>query len=271
MMLTFPALNGIGLLTAETYDLHLMARAMIPMIALNGLLCTAYILIQRQLLSRLRGISPRVKMLAVLGVCLGLWGAAALWVAPYVQAYLLSASHILAFVCVYAIGCVPVTALLLWHPVHHQTPVRQRFWSVIHANAVRVGGMLTLVVLVMLVARGGAAAWAGRLSALPLIPFYSLLVLSPTASKARRGVSPLDQVGATVLLGPLVAIAFVWAFVHYLNALPLPRSTSTSMAAGVLGLLGLWGLCGGTIWGILRGARVMEHCMGQGKASKAPG
>jgi hypothetical protein len=122
--------------------------------------------------------------------------------------------------------------------------------------------MFILIVLVMLVARHGAVAWAGRLSALPLLPFYSLLVLPPTASGAYRGVSQLDQVGATVLLGPLVAMAFVWTFVHYLSALPGPGSAITSMAAGVLGLLGLWGLCGVAIWCILLGAGVLERCWG---------
>ena len=82
MMLTFPALNGIGLLTAEGHDLYLMARAMIPMMALNGLLCTMYSVVERQLLCCLPHISCRVKMPAVLGACLGLWGAGACWVAP---------------------------------------------------------------------------------------------------------------------------------------------------------------------------------------------
>ena len=42
MMLTFPALNGLGLLMAQSHGLHLMARAILPMIALNGLLCAVW-------------------------------------------------------------------------------------------------------------------------------------------------------------------------------------------------------------------------------------
>src|SRR5215813_6458709 len=67
MMLTFPALNGLGLLTAEGRDLHLMARAMLPMIALNGLLCATYIIAQRQLRSRLTSLSPCIHAWTVLG------------------------------------------------------------------------------------------------------------------------------------------------------------------------------------------------------------
>src|SRR2546425_2152657 len=90
MMLTFPALNGFGLLMAESYDLHVMARAMLPMIALNGLLCATYIIAQRQLLWRLPHLSPGVKVWMLLGACVVLWGGMALWVAPVVQAYLVS-------------------------------------------------------------------------------------------------------------------------------------------------------------------------------------
>src|SRR5262249_42776955 len=60
MMLTFPVLNGLGLLMAESHDLHLMAQAMFPMIALNGLLCATYIVTQRQLLLCFPHLSPRV-------------------------------------------------------------------------------------------------------------------------------------------------------------------------------------------------------------------
>src|SRR5439155_12127713 len=67
MMLTFPALNGLGLLTAESHDLHLLARAMLPISALNGLLCAMYIVAQRQLLWRLPQLSPGVKVWLLLG------------------------------------------------------------------------------------------------------------------------------------------------------------------------------------------------------------
>lgn len=259
MMLTFPALNGLGLLTAESHNLHLMARAMLPMIALNGLLCATYIVAQRQLRSRLPHLSPVVQGCTVLGACVALWGMVAVWVAPLLQAYLASSRQIMAFMSTYAVGSVVLTVRLLWSPADEHGRGRQRFWGVIRANAVRVSGMLSLLVLVMLVARHGAEAWAGRLSAVPLIPFYSLLMLSSTRVNTPYKGARLEQVGGTVLLGPLVAMPFVWVFVHYLSALPLPRSAASSMAAGVLGLLVLWGVCGLTIWGVLGGVRVLER------------
>src|SRR2546430_1187514 len=171
MMLTFPALNGLGLLTAQSHDIHLMARAMLPMIALNGLLCATYVVAQRQLRSRCASLPPSIHVWTVLGGCVILWGGVALWGAPWLQSSLVSSRQIITFIGAYAMTSVPLTALLLWSPVAEHGCGRQRFWGVIRTNAVRVGGLLGLLVLVMLLARSGAEAWAGRLSALPLIPF----------------------------------------------------------------------------------------------------
>src|SRR5262249_26271365 len=133
----------------------------------------------------------------------------------------------------------------------------------------RVGGLFALLVLVMLLARGGAEAWAGRLSALPLLPFYSLLILSSPRLHSHTENAHLDHVGSTVLLGPVVAMTFVWVFARYLSILPGPPRTASAVAAGVLGLLVLWGVCGLTIWGILRGARLVERCTQRGERGTA--
>jgi len=269
MMLTFPALNGLGLLMTESYDLHVMARAMLPMIALNGLLCATYITAQRQLLWRLPHLSPGVIVWTLLGACVVLWGGMALWVAPVVQAYLVSSRQFMAFIGAYAVGSVPLTVCLLRSPVHEHGRRRQRFWDVLRTNAGHVGGLFILLVFVMLVARSGAEAWAGRLSALPLLPFYSLFILSPTRLHAQPEVTRLEHVGGTVLLGPVVAMTFVWVFVQYLSALPLLQRAVSSMTAGVLGLLILWGVCGLMIWGLLRGVSRLEHRSREGERSAA--
>ena len=108
MMLTFPVLNGLGLLTAQSHDLHLMARAMLPMIALNGLLCATYVVTQRQLRSRRPALSPGMHVWTVLGACVVLWGGVAVWVAPLVQSYLVSSRQIMAFIGAYAVTSDPL-------------------------------------------------------------------------------------------------------------------------------------------------------------------
>lgn len=251
MMLTFPALNGIGLLTTETDDLFLMVQAMPPMIVLNGLLCTGYLLVQGW---RLRQGTPGATLgqpLGLLGLGLLIWGSMAFWIAPALQPYLSSSRQMLAFVGAYAGCCVALTALGLWCPSTVQQPARLSFGRVLQINAVRISGMLACIVLVMLVAHYGAAAWAGRLSTLPILPFYSLLMLSVAAPHPPQGRARLAQIGSTTLWGPLVAIAFVWAFTAYLQAIRTTEASVATTVLAVLGLLGLWGLSGLLIWGLL--------------------
>ena len=71
----------------------------------------------------------------------------------------------------------------------------------------------------------------------------------------RQGVQKLQQLGSTVLLGPLVAMAFVWTFVQYLGALRHHDQSPVYLGAGVVGLLGLWGGCGCLI---VAGVRLMR-------------
>src|SRR5262249_10130341 len=158
----------------------------------------------------------------------------------------------------------------LWRsPVPEPGRAREGFWNVLRANVGRVGGLFALLVLVMLLARGGAEAWAGRLSALPLLPFYSLLILSSPRLHSYAAMAHLEHVGSIVLLGPGVAMTFVWVFARYLSSLPWPPHTASAVAAGVLGLLVLWGVCGLMIWGILRGARLVDRRTWEGERRTA--
>jgi hypothetical protein len=155
----------------------------------------------------------------------------------------------------YGVGVWPLTTLLLWVSISEHMGKKRRLWEVIRTNPVKIAGMLLLIMLVMLVARRGTAAWAGRLGTLPVLPFYSLLMLPAAEPDRRQGVKKLQQLGSTVLLGPLVAMAFVWTFAQYLGALRHHGQSLVYLGAGVVGLLGLWGLCGCCI---VAGVRLMR-------------
>lgn len=256
LMLTFPAVNGLGLLTAEVADHTLIARAMLPMIALNGLLCAGYVVALRAAAPR----TPRTGAGLLLGAGLGLWGVTAWWIAPRLQTFLLATPQVCTWLAVYSVLGALLTVWGLWTPTLDTTASSQRsLRQVLRANTVRIGGMLALLVLVTLLARQGAETWAGRLSALPLIPFYSLWTLAPRPESRAQDVARLGQVGSTVLGGPLVAMAFAWVFAHYLNTLPWPHGSLGALLAGVLGLLALWGGCGGLIWGLVHGCQALER------------
>jgi hypothetical protein len=244
MLLTFPALNGIGLLIGESRDVYVMASAMLPMIATNGVLCAVYLLAYRYWVAPADAEPQQGKAVLAAGACLSVWGLVALLLAPSLQAWLQTPGRMGLFWVGYGVSVWPLTARLLWVSIPEHVGRKRRLWEVIHANPVKIAGMLLLIMLVMLVARRGADAWAGRLSTLPLLPFYSLLMLPAAEQDWRQGVQKLHQLGSTVLLGPLVAMAFVWTFVQYLGVLRHHDPSSVYLGAGVVGLLGLWGVCG---------------------------
>jgi hypothetical protein len=244
MLLTFPALNGIGLLMGESRDLYVMARAMLPMIATNGVLCAGYLLAYRRWVAP-SGVKPQQgKAVLVAGACLSVWGLVALLLAPSLQAWLRTPGRMALFWVGYGVSIWPLTVLLFWVSTPEHMGRKSRLWEVIRANPVKIAGMLLLIMLVMLVARRGADVWTGRLSALPVLPFYSLLMLPTAESDWRQGVEKLQQLGSTVLLGPLVAMAFVWTFAQYLGALRHHDQSMAYLGVGAVGLLGLWGVCG---------------------------
>ncbi|WP_143309709.1 hypothetical protein, partial [Candidatus Entotheonella palauensis] len=230
MMLTFPTLNGIGLLAGERGELHHMASAMVPMIIAYGLLCAGYIGMQG---GGLEGRGRRDWQAAgLLVACLLVWFLIASFAAPYLQAWLRSPDTIPGLVVGYAL-CVSPWVWWLWCPSGEMAVRRQSLGGVLRANWERVAALLGLIVLVMFCIRMGAETWAGRLSAFPLLPLYTLVMLRAS------GQSVLRQVGSTVLLGPVVAMLFVWGFVRYLSLLP---AGVVYLSGGVLGLLVGWGL-----------------------------
>ena len=255
MLLTFPALNGIGLLIGESRDVYVMASAMLPMIATNGVLCAVYLLAYRYWVAPADAKPHQGKAVLAAGACLSVWGLVALLLAPSLQAWLQTLGHMGLFWVGYGVGVWPLTARLLWVSIPEHMGRKRRLWEVIRTNPVKIAGMLLLIMLVMLVARCGADAWAGRLSTLPILPFYSLLMLPAAEPDWRQGVQKLQQLGSTVLLGPLVAMAFVWTFVRYLGVLRHHDQSSVYLGAGIVGLLGLWGVCGCLI---VAGVRLMR-------------
>jgi hypothetical protein len=258
MMLTFPALNGIGLLVGEGPALQPMAQAMVPMIVVNGLLCVSYILAQRLLRRFGKQRGCRLAPIVLMGMCLGLWFLMAWYVAPHLQSWLTTSGGIRWFVLGYVLCASPCIGLL-WCSAPPSGRAKQSLWQVLQANKERLGVLFGLIVLILLFIRIGAQTWAGRFSAFPLLPLYTLALLHAGEIGAPRRASVLDELGSTVLMGPVVAMLFVWTYVFYLKALRDATQGLTYMGGGVLGLLCGWGLCGTLIWSIVRLAVVMER------------
>lgn len=259
MMLTFPALNGIGLLAGEGPALQPMAHAMVPMIVVNGLLCVGYILVQRLLRRCGKQRGSRLAAIVLMGLCLCLWFLMAWYVAPHLQSWLTASRGMVRFVLGYALCASPCIGWL-WCPAPSSDRAKQSLWQVLQANKERVGLLFGLIVLILTFIHTGAQTWAGRFSAFPLLPLYTLALLHAGEAGVPRRAAVLDALGSTVLMGPVVAMLFVWAYVFYLNTLRHTTQGLTYMGGGVLGLLLGWGLCGTLIWSTVRLAAVMERC-----------
>lgn len=258
MMLTFPVLNGLGLLAGESQALHQMASAMMPMIAANGLLCAGYILAYRSLPHTFERISLRIATAFLLSACLLVWCLIALFLGSSIQVWLTSSRHTALLALGYVLGTGALTYVWLWCPGSDYTRVRQSLWRVIQTQAARIAVLFILIILIALCAHVGEDTWAGRLSAFPLLPLYTLRVIPSEEPEPYRRVAQLDQLGSTVLIGPLVAMAFVWGFSQYLSTLARLDRDLVYISGGVVGLILGWAVCGIIIWGVARFARIME-------------
>lgn len=181
--------------------------------------------------------------------CLFAWFLIAALAAPYLQAWLNTPDAILGLILAYILWVAP-WVWRWWCPSGELAVERQRLWGVLRANWERVLTLLGLIVVVMICVRMGAETWAGRLSAFPLLPLYTLVMLGASESVGRQD--------STVLLGPVIAMLFVWGFVRYLGMLAQGTAGAVYLGGAVLGLLVGWSLGGGLIWGMLRVAAMVE-------------
>ena len=258
MMLTFPALNGIGMLAGDASSWRPMVQAMMPMIGINGLLCVGYIVALRRLRCPGKPVdSYRVAMM-LMALCLFLWFLTAGFVTPHLQVWLTSSRRVVVFIFVY-LFCAFSCAVLMWCPAQDTAKNKLNLWGVFQAHKERIAILFGLIILVQYLVRIGEPAWAGRLSAFPLLPCYTLALLYVGETSTTGHASVLDQLGSTTLMGPAVAMLFVWGYRVYLQSLLDATENFTYMLGGVFGLLLGWSLCGLLIWSIVYLMAVVER------------
>ncbi len=212
-MLTFPVLNGIGLIASPGNDPDLLTASMMPVIVLNAFLCFGTIVAFRAI--RLGRPQTDIRALAYgLGAAgATLWFAAAGLLMPPLEPTLPSSGWIAA---IYLAATVALTPLLWSGPQAPPAagPVAQSgfaaFWR---PRRARIAFFLVSLLAMLMAAEFGSTAWVGRLSALPLVPLCVLAGLAiddPDGLRARRD---------PVLIGPGLAMLFVLPFTAILSAL----------------------------------------------------
>jgi hypothetical protein len=235
MMLTFPALNGLGLALTGEAGTSAKAAAMFPMIAVNGGLCFAAVM-----LAPILGQLSRIAAIAAVLAALLIWICAAVLLPP------LSAISAVVLLFAFIAGG--------WMRTRRTWPVKASARSVPADPWWKdrwlwaFSAMLALLLLAV-------ESWnsfdegIGKASALPLLPLFGL------ASQMTRGPDALDKFAGTVLFGPPVALAFVIAVTWLieddvlLSRLPIPHAAMAMLYVG----LG-WYACIGMIEAIARRA-----------------
>ncbi len=237
MLLTFPAVNGLTLLFAGTPSARVMSETMLPMIAFNGFMCLGFILafssLQRSTRFQKR---PDVARWTLVVICTGVWIFVALATVPVHRAYQFY------FVCSYLVVAAAMIALNFQRErANAIMPARS---SPREALARLLNPQTTLRILlfvltmsaVLLAGALGASGFVGVLGAAPLLPLFGLFALS----KSDDSLAALRSLESTVLLGAVVAMAFVMGF----SAVADPAHP----LFGFLLLLAGWALCLLAIW-----------------------
>lgn len=236
VLLTFPILNGIGILTGS--DPLAVARSIYAVVVLNGIVLF-FMIMWADALPRFRSAAPNVKLVVRLIVWTAVWFVGA----PLVvlgRDSLPGGGGLIAIQCVVAAAA----GFLFWKPepcdksaspaaggVRHHLRALFAFWS--NANgAVRLGLFAVCFGLLLFAAHAFESKWVGMFSALPVPGLFAVATLS--AIEDRDYFEPMRD---TVLLGPISVIAFNWIYAHIVLALPSEPFART--AFGVLAMTAL--------------------------------
>lgn len=251
LMLTFPALNGLGFLYAERSSIPDMARSMLFMPVVNGGLCAAYI----YAFLYLERLAP--------GPWLG-W----LLLGPTVLAWRLIVTTRTIRNGVpdsrripYAAAAVVVGALAVWiadasnsgFPAHqpaHPDGFLQSALQTIATNWFKIVLFVVGVVALLYFSERVSDSFRGVLAGLPLVPFGGLLSIAimppPDRAPIFRGM------GIGIWLGPAIAILFVLAISTYFSRRAPLRSPLGDFLVRFAAVVGGWSACGALVGAIVR-------------------
>jgi len=220
VLLTFPILNGIGILTA--HEPLAAANSIYAVVVYNGLLLFLAISCYRVLPPLPEAASPHVQLIARVATWTALWSAGAVGIVMW-RGALPGPGALLLITCVIAV----VASLLVWKgSSHHEGPGNAKivisaharaftsFWSN-SAGGVRLGLFAFCCILLLVAANIFESKWVGMLSALPLPGLFAVATLSTLDTR-----DELILIRDTALWGPVNVVAFNWIFAEIVTRLP---------------------------------------------------
>jgi hypothetical protein len=240
MILTFPMLNGMALLSARE-NARETGQSMVPVITLNGVMCFLFTLALAWS-GAARTYPVALTVLATL-----------LWIAVYAW---LEARKIIvpwgAWMAGYVtLGAILSVALTYWlwpgcTDAASRTTLRGDGMAGVLENRIKIGlfAFSLLVVLGVSHIYRDAHAAVGRLGALPVVPLFGLYTVASALASDPVAVPKLETFRSMVLAGWIIALVCVVAFAAYVARTSSVESGPRSGTTGQLVALILgWSLC----------------------------
>jgi hypothetical protein len=252
MLLTFPMLNGIGIVSAGA-NAERLIKSMMPVITLNGLMCFLFAL-------ALIGWEPARHHPAAATAA-----AALAWLCVYVVLEKCNIAFarigaLAGFVAMCAVASAAVT-YWLWPPCAFQAARAE----------LRAGGLsgiadgwatialfaASLAVLFGFAHRYQHAHTAiGRLAALPLVPLFGLYTVAAALSTDAAVLAKLETLRSMVLVGWVFAMLFVSVLAHR-----VVRMATADRLTLLAVLIAGWTGCIGLIVGSAKTAAAISGCV----------
>ena len=236
MMLTFPMLNGMALVSAREHARQ-TGQSMVPIVVLNGAMCFLFTL------ALAWSGAARAHPIALTAL------AAVLWMCVY--AVLETRNVMIPWgwaTAVFAAACVMASVAIttwLWPActtLAIETPLRAGGLAGVLDSWIRIALFALSLFVVFVVAHfyRDAHAAIGRLGALPIVPLFGLYTVASVLAADPAAVSKLETMRSMVLVGWMIALVFAIVLAAYVARTSTPQSRSLKhLAALIFG----WGLC----------------------------
>jgi hypothetical protein len=241
ILLTFPILNAVGILTGA--DPFAVADAISAVVVINGLLF--YLLLSYpDFIPRFRwSRNPTSSLLVQLAVWTLMWLIAAFVVTTFREklpgaAFFFTLQSAITAVLTWRNWTPPAAPLATpdvpkgrWRE-HARSFV---FWAV-HGARFRIALFVVTCGIILGVAYVSESKWVGMVSALPLPGFFALALLIDFAPSPRE----LLPIRDTVLFGPMLIIVSNWVYAHVVS--DLPQQPHERLVLGMLAAFGYWAI-----------------------------
>lgn len=236
VLLTFPILNSIGIMTG--YDPLAVADAVYAVVVLNGLILFFMICFCERL-TPMVGTSNTTKLFVRVLVWTAIWAVCAPLVTNFRDslpgiAGILAIQIVLAAIAVVTIWAPPQAAVNTGKP-HLGLSGHLRALVQLWSNAsgfIRMGLFVLSFGLLFLAANIFTSKWIGMFSALPLPGLFAIATLSVMDAQ-----EDFKLMRDTVLVGAFSVNVFNWLFAHLYVRLPFDGVVHT--VAGIVMLVGM--------------------------------